>query len=128
MAQKVQVGKAEVLWHDRKHYFGLPLSFTRYEIGEGRLILRRGFIRSTTDEILIYRIMDISLHRTLTQKLFGVGTIKLTSTDKTHPELELKNIKRSDDIRRFISQQIEQHRAKQGIVSNEFLGANPYNS
>ena len=125
MAKKIILEKEEILWKDRRRRLGLPLSFTRYELSDGRLILRKGFFRSTTDEILIYRVMDISLRRSLIQKLFGVGTITLTSTDRTHPILELKSISDPDRIRRFLSQQIEQHREKQGIVSNEFLSAPP---
>ncbi|MDR1735827.1 MAG: PH domain-containing protein, partial [Oscillospiraceae bacterium] len=62
------------------------------------------------------------LVRTLGQKILGVGTVTLISTDKSHGELELKNIKHPDDVRRFLSQQIETQRTKRGISSREFLG------
>ena len=122
MAKKLEMEKEEILWKDRKRFLGMPISFTRYEVTEERFILRQGFFKTTTDEILVYRIMDIRLVRTLGQKIFGVGTVTLISTDKSSPTLELKNIKRPDDVRRFLSKQIEKQRVAKGISRNEFLG------
>ena len=126
MAKKLVVEKDEILWRDRKRYFGLPLSFTRYEVTNDRLIKRRGFFKTYTDELLIYRIMDIQLVRGLGQKLFGVGTITLISTDKTTPKVDLQNIKRSDVVRRFLSKLIEEQRVAKGVGKSEFLGGVPH--
>jgi len=125
MAKKLVIEKDEILWHDRKRYLGLPISFTRYEVTSDRLIKRRGFFKTYTDELLIYRIMDIQLVRGLGQKLFSVGTVTLHSTDKTTPTVELQNIKRSDDVRRFLSKLIEQQREAKGVGKSEFLGGIP---
>ncbi len=123
MGKKLNIEKEEVLWKDRKRtLFGLPLSFTRYEVCKDRLTVRRGFFKTTTDEIMVYRILDIRLLRGLGQKIFGLGTVTLISNDKTSPTYELKNIKQSDDVRRFLSKLIEEQRAARGISSREFLG------
>ena len=122
MAQKLVIEKDEILWKDRKRYLGMPISFTRYEVTADRLIKRHGFFKTTTDELLIYRIMDIRLVRGLWQKIFGVGTVTLLSTDKSTPSLDLKNIKKSDDVRRFLSKLIEEQRVAKGVSKNEFLG------
>jgi uncharacterized membrane protein YdbT with pleckstrin-like domain len=121
MAEKLIVEEEKILWKDRRRRLGLPLSFTRYEAYEDNLTLRRGFFNTVTDEILIYRIMDIQLKRSLWQKMFGVGTITLMSTDKSHPTLELKNIRQPENVRRFLSKLIENERTKKGITSREFL-------
>ena len=78
------------LWKDRKRYLGMPLSFTRYAMSEDRLFLSVGFLSVKDEEVLLYRIRDISLRITLWQRIFGVGTVKLVSSDKSTPELELK--------------------------------------
>ena len=125
MAKKPIVEKEDILWKDRKRILGMPISFTRYEVTAERLIKRRGFFKTVTDELMIYRIMDIRLVRGLGQKLFGVGTVTIYSNDKTHPSVDLKNIKHSDDVRRFLSKQIEEQRAAKGVSKNEFMGAGP---
>ena len=122
MAKKMSMQKDEVLWKDRKRWLGLPFSFTRYIVYEDRLVLRTGFFSTTTDEILLYRIMDVRLVRKLGQKLLGVGTVTLISTDKSHPALELKNIRRCDKVRRFLSRQIDLQRTARGITGRECIG------
>ena len=49
----------EYLWKDRKRYFGLPLSFTRYALSEDRLFTSVGFLSIKDDEILLYRVRDL---------------------------------------------------------------------
>jgi hypothetical protein len=122
MAKKLAVEKEQILWKDRKRFFGLPLSFTVYSASEERLTLKRGFFTTVIDELMIYRIMDIRMSRTLGQKIFGVGTVTLISTDKTQPKLDLKNIRHPDNIRRFFSQLVEKQRSARGISGSEFLG------
>ena len=68
----------EYLWKDRKRHLGLPLSFTRYALSEDRLFLSVGFFSIKDEEILLYRIRDISTSRSLWQRIFGVGTAPLT--------------------------------------------------
>ena len=81
------------VWKDRKRYLGLPLSFTRYKMSEDRLFLSVGFLSIQDDEVLLYRVRDITTSRTLWQRLFGVGTVTVISSDKTMPTLVLKNVK-----------------------------------
>ena len=122
MAKKLSFVKEDPLWRDRKRWLGFPFSFTRYAVYEDRLILKVGFFHTITDETLLYRIMDIRLSRKVGQKIFGVGTIVLITADKSHPILELKNIKNSDKVRRLLSKQIDDQRVKRGLTSREFLG------
>ena len=83
----------EYIWKDRKRYFGLPLSFTRYALSKDRLFVSVGFLNIKDDEILLYRVRDIDTSRNLWQRLFGVGTVIVMSSDKSMPTLVLKNIK-----------------------------------
>ena len=83
----------ELIWKDRKRYLGMPLSFTRYAMSEDRLFLSVGFLSIKDDEVLLYRIRDITTSRSIWQRLFGVGTVTVMSSDKTMPTLQMKNIK-----------------------------------
>ncbi len=122
MSKKLSVEPSELLWKDRRRRLGLPLSFTKYEIYEDKLVLRKGFLKTTVDETMIYRIMDIKLVRTLGQKMFGVGSVILMSSDKSHPQLELKSIKQSETVRNFLSELVDKQRTARGISSRELLG------
>ena len=67
----------EILWADTKRILGMPISFTKYRVDENRLYCKRGFLKVETDELLLYRIMDIRSSQTLGQRIFGVGTVEI---------------------------------------------------
>ena len=111
------------LWKDRKRIFGLPISFTRYEVTNDRFIVHSGLLNSETNELLLYRVMDIKMVRRFWQKMFGVGTIVLYSADRSHELFEIKNIKKPDAVRRFLSTIVEKERHTKGVMGRELYGA-----
>ncbi len=111
----------QYLWKDRKRYFGLPLSFTRYQLSEDRLFVSVGFLNIKDDEILLYRVRDIDTSRTLWQRLFGVGTITVMSSDKTMPTLELKNVKDPVFVKELIHKQVEEMKIKRRVRFGEIM-------
>ena len=111
----------EYIWKDRKRYFGLPNSFTKYSLSEDRIFLETGLLTTNLDEILLYRIRDISLRITLWQRIFGVGTVMLVSSDKSTPELELKNIKHPRDVKELIHKQVEEMKLARRLRIGEVL-------
>ena len=112
----------ECLWKDRKRYFGLPLSFTRYWMSEDRLFTSVGFLNLRDDEILRYRVRDLDTNRTLWQRLFGVGTVTVISSDKTQPVLALKNIKDPIMVKELLHRQVEECKLKRRLRVGEIIG------
>ena len=113
----------ESLWEDRKRYFGLPLSFTRYRLSDDRLFISEGFLNIKDDEILLYRVRDIDTRRSLWQRLFGVGTVTVLSSDKTMPSLELKNIKDPLFVKELIHKQVEEMKIRRRVRFGEIMTA-----
>lgn len=111
----------EYLWKDRKRYFGLPLSFTRYSLSEDRLFISVGLLNIKDDEILLYRVRDIDTTRSLWQRLFGVGTVSVMSSDKTMPTLVLKNIKDPVMVKELIHKQVEEAKIKRRVRFGEIM-------
>ena len=111
----------EYLWKDRKRYLGLPLSFTRYSLSEDRLFVSVGFLSIKDDEILLYRVRDIDTRRSLWQRLFGVGTVAVASSDKSMPNLILKNIKDPLMVKELIHQQVEEAKLKRRVRYGEIM-------
>ena len=116
----------ECLWKDRKRHLGLPLSFTRYQLSEDRLFLSVGFLNIKDDEVLLYRVRDIDTQRSLWQRIFGVGTVTVMSSDKTMPTLVLKNIKDPLMVKELIHNQVEemkiQRRVRFGEIATTDMG------
>ena len=113
----------EYLWKDRKRYFGMPLSFTRYSLSEDRLFISEGFLNLKDDEVLLYRVRDIDTRRNLWQRLFGVGTVIVISSDKTMPNLVLKNIKDPVMVKELIHKQVEEMKIRRRVRFGEVMTA-----
>lgn len=111
----------EKLWNDRKRYFGLPLSFTRYALSEDRLFISVGFLNIKDDEVLLYRVRDIDTQRNLWQRLFGVGTVTVISSDQTMPTLVLKNVKDPVFVKELIHKQVEEMKIKRRVRFGEVM-------
>lgn len=114
--------KLNVIWKDRKRpIFGLPLSFTKYTLLEDKILIDTGILSTNQEEIKLYRIMDVTLKRTIFQRLFGVGTIHCCSGDKSTPEFDIKDIKKSFEVKEKLSKMIEEQRDKKRVTGREFL-------
>ena len=111
----------ECLWHDRKRHLGLPLSFTRYQLSEDRLFVSVGFLNIKDDEVLLYRVRDIDTQRSLWQRIFGVGTVTVMSSDKTMPTLVLKNIKDPLMVKELIHNQVEEMKIQRRVRFGEIM-------
>ena len=112
----------EYLWKDRKRRFGLPISFTRYALSEDRLFCETGFFNLKSEEVLLYRVQDLQLTMSLGQRIFGVGTVCVCSSDKTMPHLDLKNVKDPREVKELIHQSVEKAKDKRRMRATELLG------
>lgn len=113
----------KVLWQGRKRllFFGLPWTFTKYMFTEEKFTVDSGLLTSKQDEIRLYRIMDISLTRTLFQKIFGLGTITCDTSDKSSPKLEIINIKDPIVVKEMLSEAVEKERMAKRVSSREYM-------
>ena len=108
----------EYLWKDRRRRLGLPLSFTRYSLSEDRLFCETGLLNLRADEVLLYRVRDLELTMTLGQRIFGVGTVCVHSSDKSVPHLDLKNVKNPREVKELIHQNVEAAKDKRRMHQN----------
>lgn len=111
-----------LIWRDKKRYMGMPISFTRYSLSKDRLFVSVGFLTIQDEEILLYRIRDINTKRTLWQRLFGVGTITVSSSDKSMPVLVIKNVKAPLTVKELIHENVEEAKRKHRVRVSEISG------
>ena len=111
------------IWKERKrNALGLPWTFTKYALTDDRLFITTGLLKTVEDEVRLYRIMDLSLSQTLSQKIFGIGTIQVSSADKSMRDFEIKNIKKPRDVKEQLSKLVEENRDKKRVTNREFMG------
>lgn len=117
------MNEPKILLCERKRwtFFGLPFTFTKYTVYEKKLLINSGFFKSIEEEILLYRVMDMTMSRTLIQKIFKLGTITLHSQDKTTPILVIKNIKNVGEFKNILSNAIEKDKIRLRVRRNEII-------
>ncbi len=111
----------DALWKDRKRYFGLPISFTKYSMSDDRLFVETGLLNLHQEEVLLYRVRDICLHMNLYQRLFGMGSVVLQTSDKTAPTIELRNIAHPREVKEQIHRQVEKMKIERRMHLGEIL-------
>ena len=111
----------DTIWADRKRHFGLPISFTKYSLSEDRLFRETGLLNLNEEEVLLYRVRDVSLSRSLWQRIFGVGTITVHSSDKASPTLEVINVKDSKSVKELIFTNVEKAKEERRMRATELL-------
>ena len=112
----------EYLWKDRRRRLGMPLSFTKYSLSEDRLFCEKGLLNLKADEVLLYRVQDLELTISLGQRIFGVGTVCVHSSDKTSPHLDLKNVKKPREVKELIHQKVEEAKNRRRMRAMEVMG------
>ncbi len=102
------------MYRERKRslFFGLPLSFTTYQIEEEKITRKKGLLRTIEDDTLMYRIQDVKLITGLFERIFRLGTVVCYSSDVTDARLELTHIRRAKEIKEYILKTSEQERRK----------------
>ncbi|MGN0469445.1 MAG: PH domain-containing protein [Acutalibacteraceae bacterium] len=112
-----------VIMKERKRwaFFGIPWTFTKYTLMNKKLVLTEGLLKTVENEILLYRVLDMSLSRGLMQKMFGLGTVTVYSHDKTNPTLVIKNIKHAREFRDALADAVEKDRIRMKMRQSEFI-------
>ena len=130
MSQKLRAGelkmKAETeepVWCDRKRLtvFALPISFTIYTLTESRISIQRGLLNTHEEEIMLFRVRDISYTQSLFERLANTGTVIISSTDATTPVVKLEHVKNAKDVKELLLQLVEQNRKKNRVRTAEVM-------
>jgi len=111
------------MWRERQRLWcGLPWTFTVYKFDETRLYIESGFLNKRFDEIRLYRVLDMTVTRSLIQRMFGLGTIHLKTFDKTLSTLKIKNIRNCLNVKEQLAQLVESERDEKRVTTREFVG------
>jgi uncharacterized membrane protein YdbT with pleckstrin-like domain len=69
-----------------------------YELTSQRLVHKVGLFSQTTNRIEVIDVDDVSFHQSFIERLMGVGTIRILSSDTSDPMLVIRGI---DEVKRI---------------------------
>ena len=111
-------------WRARRRliFLGLPWTFTVYECDDESLRVKTGVLTQKEEDIKLYRILDIGPRRTLLQRMLGLGTITLASSDRSAgSNLAIENIRAPRDTKDWISDVVEKKRDEKRVSAREYM-------
>jgi len=122
--EKSREAKGELRYSERSRWllFGLPWTFTRYEIRENDFTIIKGFFTVRENDCYMYKISDVEITRSFMQRLAGLSTIVLYTSDVTDKTIVMKNIKHGKEIKDFLLQASEAARLRRRTVSMQNIG------
>jgi uncharacterized membrane protein YdbT with pleckstrin-like domain len=89
----------------------------KYEVTAERLIVRRGIVFKSIDEVELYRIKDVRMDFSLLNQWAGIGTICLTSSDETTRTgtLVMRHIEQAHERREALRRLVDAARRERGV-------------
>jgi membrane protein YdbS with pleckstrin-like domain len=70
----------------------------RYRVTSQRLFVERGILSQTVDQTELIRVDDVSLHKTFFDRMFGIGSVTVTSSELADSETVLEGILDPDKV------------------------------
>ncbi len=87
----------------------------KYELTSQRFIHKSGILTRTTDRIEVIDMDDVTYSQGIIQRIMGVGTVKIVSSDSSHPELLLRGIDNVQEIADLIDDTRRKERRRRGL-------------
>ncbi len=98
----------------------LNIKNTKYELTTQRLLTRHGILNKKTDALELYRIKDYKLDQTFFLRMFSLGNIILTTSDRSHPQMVLKAIPNGEELLEKLRTYVEECRTKKHVREVDF--------
>lgn len=86
-----------------------------YLVTNQRLKHRDGILVRKMDRIELIDIDDVTYRQGIVQAMLGVGDIKISSSDTSHPELTMHGIDKVSDVADMIDDARREERRKRGL-------------
>lgn len=80
----------------------IRLRATMYRVSNQRVIIEQGVFSKTVEEIDLRYVDDSAFTQTLTDRILGIGSVTLMSSDVTSPRYVLRSIKDPRGVRELI--------------------------
>lgn len=90
----------------------------RYRLTSQRLFVERGILSQTIDQTELIRVDDVRVEKTLIDRIFGIGTVTLLSTDVSDRLVVIEGIDNAEKVAEAVRTNMRTQRGKALFVEN----------
>ena len=87
----------------------------KYELTNQRFVHQTGILRRVTDRIETIDMDDVGYEQGVIERLLNVGTIRISSSDRTHPELLMRGIDKVAHVAGLLDDARRKERLRRGL-------------
>lgn len=118
IAPSTEIGADEpVVWEGRP-FISIG---ERYVLTNDRIRIYNGLVSRSVENIELIRLQDIDYHQGVSERIFGIGDIMLTSRDATDPQQILRNVKDPEKVANLIRAAWLDARKRHGLVFRDIV-------
>lgn len=92
----------------------------KFELTSERLKVISGVLNRSTEEIELYRIKDTSFEEPFYFRIFGLGNIRIYTSDRSLPELNITALPKGKAFREKLRDLVEDIRTKKNVREVDF--------
>ncbi|MFM7637695.1 MAG: PH domain-containing protein [Crocinitomicaceae bacterium] len=96
-------------------YHFLLLKTTKFKITSQRIEKTDGIFSRTTTNLELYRVKDLQMKRNLIQRMVGIGSVELTTSDQSDHRFHLNGIQNYEKVFTTIRHHVETNRIARGV-------------
>jgi uncharacterized membrane protein YdbT with pleckstrin-like domain len=90
-----------------------------YEVSADRIEWARGVFSRKIDNLDLFRVVDLKLHRSIADCIFGIGTVTLVTKDASDPKFEFFKIRSPKYLYDLLKRATLESDRKQGVIHIE---------
>lgn len=87
----------------------------KYELTTQRFVHEEGVLRRITERMEVIDIQDVTFEQGILDRMFGVGTLCITSSDRSHPILRLDGIENVREVAHMMDKARRDERLRRGL-------------
>ncbi len=91
---------------------------TRYRLTDQRLFIERGVFSQTIDQIELIRVDDVRLRKKFVDRLLGLGSVELLTTDTSDSHLIIEGIRNPEEIAEHVRTRMRELRSRSLFIEN----------
>lgn len=105
----------------------LVIRTMRYELTSQRLRATRGIVSRHVEELELYRVKDTSFSQSVFERLFGLATVRITSSDHSTPVVTIESVPApiAKWIREAIRESVEELRTRKQVREVDYRRDEP---